>query len=446
MNKKYLNTLIALAVLAGLWGAFTYFGRKKSAKAAKSATAAGQKIFPVARGHITSFTFKPQDGEAVTCARQGSAWVITEPRKLATDSSTLDGFLKSLTSASASEVVAEHPVSLKDFGLDPPQETIEISTDQKPAKFTLLMGSSTPTNQGFYAQVGGHERVIMLASSLKDSLEKSLFDLRNKSVVTLESGQVDHLAATLKSGSYTLVKNPEGVWDLMLPPAVRADRFTVEGLVDELGSASMKSIVEESKKDLGKYGFSNPTLTLHLSGPGGRQTLVVGKKSGDQYYAMNTALDPVFTLGSDFLNQFQKSASDLRSKDLFTYSTFEVNKVVVDGPGGRRVFEQNKNNKWSETSPANKMEPGPKLETLIDNLRDLSATSFPKKNPTDLAAYGLIKPLYTFQVQSGKQNKTQTVEVAKAGGHIYARRSSDLVPAEVSEKALSAVEEALGAL
>ncbi len=445
MNRKYLNTLIALAVLAALWGAFSYVGRKKSAKAVKSATAAVQKIFPVARAHITSFTFKPEGGKAITCARQGDTWVITEPRKLATDSSAIDGFLNSLTSASASEVVAEHPASLKDFGLDPPQETIEISTDATPAKFTLLLGSSTPTSEGLYAQVGGQERVIMLASYMKDSLEKNLFDLRDKSVVTLKSGQVDHMAATSKSGSYTLVKNPEGVWDLMLPPAVRADRFTVEGLVDELGSAAMQSIVEESKTDLGKYGFSNPTLTLHLSGPGGGQTLVVGKKSGDQYYAMNTALDPVFTIGSDFLTQFQKSASDLRAKDLFTYSTFEAHKITVDGPKGRRVFEQNKD-KWSETSPASKMETGEKVETLLDNLRDLSATSFPKKNPTDLAAYGLIKPLYTFQVQSGKQNKTQTVEIAKVGDHIYARRSSDVVPSEVSKDAFSAVEKALGAL
>jgi len=443
MKKKYLNTLIALAVLAALWGAFAYVGRKKAGETAKSKTAPEQKILPVARGHITSFTLKPRDGKAITCIRQGKAWLITEPSKLAADSSTVDGFLNSLADASADEVVDEHPASLKEFGLDPPEETIDITTDAKPSDFTLQIGSATPTNQGLYAQVGGQERVIMLASYMKDSLEKSLFDLRDKRIVTLTSGQIEHIAVTSKKGSYTLVKNPEGVWDLMLPPPVRADRFTVEGLADELGSASMQSIVEEAKTNLGKYGFSNPTMTLHLSGLGGGQTLVVGKKQGGQYYAMNTALDPVFTVGSDFLSQFQKDASDLRSKDLFTFSTFEANKIIVDGPEGHRVFEQNKN-KWTETAPESKVEPGAKVETLLDNLRGLSATSFPQKH--DLAAYGLAKPAYTFQIQYGEQNKTQTVEISKAGDHVYARRSTDLAPSELSKDAFDGVEKALGAL
>lgn len=445
MKKKYLNTLIALAVLAALWGTFTYIGRKKSEEAAKSKSAPEKKIFPVARNHITSFILKPRVGEPITCVRQGKTWQITEPLKLATDSSTVDGFLSSLTDASVDEVVDEHPTSLKDFGLDPPAETIDVTTNAHPAQFTLLLGGSTPTSQGVYAQIAGQQRVIMLASYMKDSLEKSLFDLRNKRVVTLHSDQVEQMSATSKKGSYTLVKNPEGVWDLKLPPLVRADHFTVEGLVDELGSASMQSIVEETKKNLGSYGFSDPTLTLHLSGPNGEQTLVLGKKHDGAYYAMNSALTPVFTLGSDFLDQFQKNPADLRSKDLFTFSTFAANKITVDGPEGRRVFEQNKN-KWSETTPASKKELGEKVETLLDDLRNLSATSFPQKNPTDLAAYGLTKPTYTFQVEYGKQNKTQTVEIAKVGKHIYARRSTDLVPSELSKDALDGIEKALSAL
>lgn len=445
MNKKYLNTLIALAVLAALWGVFSYVGRKKSPKKKAAATTKTQHIFPVARGHITSVTFRPSGAKAITLARQGNKWVITEPLKLATDSSAMDGFLNSLVDLAPSEVVDNHPTSLKDFGLDPPQETIDVTTDAKPARFTLLLGDSTPTNDGIYAQVKGQPRVMTLASSMKDSLEKNLFDLRNKQVTTLKSNQIDRIVVNSKTGHYTLVKNPEGVWDLMLPPAVRADHFTVEGLVDELGSASMQSVVEESKRNLGKYGLLNPSLTLHLSGPGVRQTLVVGKATGSRYYAMNNALDPVFTLGTNFMSQFQKTASDLRSKDLFTFSTFSVNKVTVNSPKGRRVFARKKS-KWSQTSPKKKIETSSKVESLVDNLRDLNATSFPKKNPTDLATYGLAKPLYTFQVQYGSKNKTQTVELAKAGGHYYARRSTDLVPSQISKDAFNAVVKALGAL
>jgi len=232
----------------------------------------------------------------------------------------------------------------------------------------------------------------------------------------------------------------------MLPPAVRADSFAVESLVDELNNASMKSVVEETKNDLGKYGFSSPTLTIHLSGNGGTQTLVLGKKEGNDYYAMNTAVAPVFTLGPDFLSQFQKKPADLRSKDLFTFVSYEVKQVTVQGPKGRQVFVQHTNNKWEQTEPASMVVSNDKMQTLLQDLRDLSAQSFPQKNPTDLAAYGLAKPEYTFQVQYGDHNKTQTVQLAQVGDKVYGRRSSDVVPAELSKDAITNLQKDLGAL
>ena len=446
MNKKYLQTLVALAVLVGLWGIFTYYGGKKPASSSKSESAASKKVFPVKNAQVVSFTVAEAGGKPITCIRNGNTWEITEPRKLAADSSAIETFLTSLTGATPSETVSEQGGDLSEFGLNPPETTIEVKTSAKPAEFTLRLGSATPTNTGVYAQVGGQQRVFTLASYLKGSLEKTLFDFRNKKVIALATDDIRRLDVTSKNGSYRLVKNADGIWDLMLPPPVRADHFTAQGLVDELGSASMKSVVAEEKRDLGRYGFSNPTMTIHLTGGSGSETLVLGKKDGANYYAMNTAVGPVFTLASSFLTQFQKQPSDLRSKDLFTYSTFEAKQVTVQGPKGRRVFVQHKNSKWEQTEPASMEVPGDKMQTLLQDLRDLSAQSFPKKDPTKLAAYGLAKPEYTVQVQYGDKKKTQTVQISQVKGNVYARRSTDLVPSELSKDAISNLEKDLGAL
>lgn len=446
MKKKYLQTLIALGILGCLWGIFVSIGGKKSNSSSKKKGASAQKIFPLSQKHIVSFTVTPQDGKAVTCKLNGKTWQITAPEKLPTDSSTVNGFLSSLTSAKPSEVVAEHPTDLKEFGLNPPQATIEVKTDAKPQDFALHFGSSTPTNSGIYAQVGGQQRVFTLASYTKDALVKSLFDLRNKKVVTLKSDNIQRIVVSSNKGNYQLVKNADGIWDQMLPPPVRADHFTVETLVDQLGDASMKSIVENHKKALGRYGFSNPTLTIHVSGVDGGQTLVVGKKDGQNYYAMNTAVAPVFTVGSDFLSQFQKKPSDLRSKNLFTFVTYEAKKVTYNGPKGRRVFIQHKNGKWEQTAPASMAVPGSKMQTLLQDLTGLSAKSFPKAHPTDLGAYGLAKPQYTFNVQYGSHGKSQTVQMSEVHGHIYARRSTDLVPVELPKDTLKKLQKDLAAL
>lgn len=446
MKRKYLQTLIALAVLAGLWGIFTYYGRKEKAASSKEKNSSSQKILPVKNGQIVEFTVAAAGGKAVTCTRDDKTWQITAPMKLQADSSAIDSFLSSLTGATPSETVSEQGGNLKEFGLDPPATTIEVKTNARPAEFTLRLGSSTPTNSGIYAQVAGQQRVFTLASNLKDSLEKNLFDFRNKKVVTLTGDNIRRMDVASKKGGYQLVKNADGIWDLMLPPPVRADHFTVQGLVDELENASMQSIVAESKKDLASYGFSNPTMTIHLTGDTGGQTLVLGRKDGSNYYAMNTKVGPVFTLGSDFLSQFQKQPSDLRSKELFTFSTYEAKQVTVKGPKGQRVFVQHKNNKWEQTEPASMEVKGDKMQTLLQDLRDLSAQSFPKKNSTHLAAYGLNKPEYTIRVQYGDNKKTQTVQISKVGDNVYARRSTDLVPAELPKDAITNLQKDLDAL
>ena len=442
-KRKFLNTLIALVVLAATWGAFTYYDKHKATEKAPVETSNAEKIFTLDAQHIQSIAFKPRDGEAFTCRRENGKWVISEPRHVAVDQGNFSGVLNSLTSATVDQVADPKPASLKDFGLDQPSFTLEISTDAKPAAVTLLLGDDTPTSGDLYAQVSGNPRVVTVASYVKTSLEKKLFDLRDRRALTLEAEQLQKIAVQYKGGSWTLEKNPEGVWDLALPPLVRADRFTVDGLVSQLRGLTMQAIPSEDKKKGGDYGFGSPALHLELKGSDGSQTIVVGKKQKDseQYFANNSALDPVFALNSDFITQFQKSQTDLREKDLFSFSSFDAKKVAVNTPKGHWAFEK-QGNKWKQTAPKAKNVSSDKMESFLTHLRDMRADSFPKA--ANLAGFGLAQPPYRFNIQSGDKNTTEIVEAAKSGDHVYARRSTDPLPSELGKTALDDVEKSLG--
>ena len=446
MRKKYLNTLIALVVLAGLWGTITYIDWRKSRQAAKIEAPKEEKIFAQDSKHIASITFRPRDGQAVTCQHEGGTWVIAEPQKLSADQGTLSTVLNNLTTATADEIVDAHPSDLKQFGLDPPSYSLEVSTDSNPPKFTLLLGDDTPTSGGIYAQVAGNPRVVTLASYLKSNLEKTLFDLRDRHALTLDADQLRKVQVESKGKKWTLEKNPEGVWDLVLPPPVRADRFTVDGLVSQLRGLSMQSIVAEDRKGQAAYGLTSPELRLELTGPGGTQTLLLGKKDkeGNHYYAVNSALPPVFTLNTTFPTDFEKDPADLRAKDLFSFSSFDAKRLEIDSPKGHSVFVQQKDNQGKQTEGGSKTAPSAKMDTLLSHLRDLRASTFPKGS--DLAQFGLNKPMYRFKVQFGEKNQTETLEISKVGDHVYARLSTDPLACEVSKSGFDDVEKALGDL
>jgi hypothetical protein len=443
MKQKYLKTLVALLLLGALWGAFILYDRRTSSAEKATSNPPQEKILPLASSHIQSVTFRPRDGEAFTCRREGKDWAIVEPKKLPADQSAISSLLTNLTSAAVEDVVAAQPTNLKDFGLDPPVESLEVSTDAKPEKVALRLGEETPTSGGLYAQVGDNPRVVSLASYLKASLEKNLFDVRDKRAMTLDADQIHRIEVEAKGKRWTVAKNPDGIWDVELPPPVRADRFAVEGLVNQLRNLSMQSIVAEDKKKSAAYGLGSPSLVVKLTSPAGSQSIVLGRKDGDKYDAMNSALDPVFTVNADVLTQFQKDPADLRNKDLFAFSPFDANHLEVETPKGHWVFDKQKDT-WKEIAPKAKDLPADKAQSLLTTIHDLRATSFPSNGTP--AAVGLTKPAYRFQVQFGDKNQKDVVEAAKVGDHVYARRSDDPLASELPKTALDEIEKALGEL
>jgi hypothetical protein len=442
--KQYGRTLGALLILLAVWASFTYYGRRKSREAAKTESKPAEKFLPVNADQIQAFSIKPRDGKEFTCERQGKTWSIVAPDKLAADQSQVTSLLSSLTTATVDEVVDAHPSSLKDFGLDPPATTIHVSAASNPSELTVRLGDETPTGSGLYAQVEGNPRVVTLDEYLKSSLEKTEFDLRDKRAFTLDTNRIQQITVTAKGKHWTLVKNPEGTWELNLPPAVRADHYAVDGLVSQLQGLTMQSILAEQKKDAASYGLNHPTLTIQVTGADGTQSVILGKKEGDHYDAMNSALAPIFTLGSDVFTQFDKDAADLRDKDFFSQSPLNSTRIEVHTPRGRQVFEKQKD-QWKQTAPGNKTEPNDKMEAFLIDLGDLRASSFPPAHSASLAAYGLAKPAYTFTVTSS-DNKTETVEVGIVDDHYYARRSTDALPGEILKSTFDDLTKALASL
>lgn len=444
--KRYAKTVAALVVLAALWASITYYNKRKSQESSKTSEASKEMILPVKTDQVQSFTVAPRDGQAFTCVRgDNKTWVITEPNKLAADQSEVSSFVQNLVGTSVNSVVDPHPGSLKDFGLDPPVTTLNVSTSGKPAEFTLRIGDPTPTNDAVYAQVAGNSRLITLPSYGKSTLEKTLFDLRDRRVVTLDTDQIQQLEVSAGAKSYKLAKNPDGQWDLVLPPPVRADSFAVDNLVGQFRARPMMSILAEDKKGAGQYGFGSPTLTVKLTSAAGTQTVVVGKKDGNNYDAMNSALEPVFTIGGDFVTALQKDPSDLRDKNLFSFSSYDAKGIDITTPKDHRVFQQN-DFKWKQTQPSAKDEPTDKMQDLLNALSDLRAFSFPKATPGSFAPFGLAKPLYTVKATFGDKNRVETVEVGSVGDKYYARRGPDPVPGEVPKAQVDAIDKALGAL
>ncbi len=447
MKRQYLRTLVAIVLLGALWGGFVLYSRHKSHEPAKKSKPA-DKLLSLSSAQISSFRLERPGSPALVCQRESGKWAIVKPLAVPASPTAVGSLLDALTGATVEEVIDTHPADLKPYGLAEPVETVEVTSDAQPARFALHLGEKTPTGGGVYAQVEGRKQVVKVNVSLLDALKKSVFDLRDRRAVTLTTDQIQRIDVSGPGASFTLIKNPDGVWDLDLPPSVRADRFAVDNLVSTLHNLKMQSVVAEKKQREAAYGLGSPAMSIALGGPGASQILQLGRKTkapggGERYYAVNSQLAPIFTVDSSLFTQFDKKPADLRDKQLFSFSVLTVQHVDLVTPHGHHIFNREKG-KWKQTVPSAKSEDSSKMQDLLYALSDLNAQSFP--SGLSVSAAGLSKPAYTFTVAYGDSGKTQTVEIARVKGHLYARRSTDPLPCELSKDALKDFEKDLKAL
>ena len=152
------------------------------------------------------------------------------------------------------------------------------SGDGKPSG-RILLGSKTPTGGNLYAKRNDEKRVFLVADFQDSSLNKSTFNLRDKTLIKIARDKVDGVEVDVSGKPIQFAKDGSD-WKITKPIAARADFSSVEGLVGRVETAQMKSIVTDqaSPDDLKKYGLDKPDVTVTIHQGSARAVVEIGGK------------------------------------------------------------------------------------------------------------------------------------------------------------------------
>ncbi len=421
------STIALVVVLAGL-GAYIYFvtwKRPEGADAGKK----NEKVFAVASDKIDEIKIASASGDTTTVKKDGAAWKVTDPINAAADESEVSGITSALSSAEVTRVVDENPTNLNDYGLSNPRVEIDFKTSGDKDYRKLLVGEKTPTGGDVFARRGDDKKVFLIPAFQETALDKSTFDLRDKTVIKFDREKVDNVGIAAGDRTLDLAKeNTE--WKLTKPVAARADYGTVEGLVGRLQTVRMKSIASQdpSPADLKKYGLDKPQATVNLNAGSSRATLLVGGKAEDNtVYAKDASRPMVVTVESSLLDDLKKGPDDYRRKDLFEFRAYNANHVEFTRNGQTIVFDRVKGtgegatDKWKRVSPNAGDVDKDKFDAFLAKLANMRADKF-----VDSAANtGLDKPALTMVVKFDDGKKEERVTFGQSGDDVYAARPGE---------------------
>ncbi len=438
---KLRGLLISAILLAGLAGTLYFVERKKDKAGESSTTKTEDKLFNVKSEEIQRITLQPASGEKVRLERAGDKWKIVEPREMPADDAAVSTMLGTLSSLYASETVEEKPASLKDFGLEPPAATVEFAT-KSGAKHTLLLGENAPAGGSVYAKAVSQPKVVVVASYVKGDLGKSLFDLREKSVLKFDTATASRVWVQNKSGKFELAK-VEDHWQLAAPVKARADQSAVNDLLRQAADAKMQTLeAEDASGQEAKFGLNAPEITFKVQDSAGLHELKLSAEKSGKRYARSATGPALFTVGSELATQLGKPYADLRNKDVFDMDTWITSGLEATTPEGRIALSK-EGEKWKGNDPK-KLPESSAVSDALEKLKALRATSFPPLAPA--SKYGLDKPVLRVQVAWGEKKKEETVEVGQAGDKAYARREGEPAVYEVSTEALKSARDAVNKL
>ena len=418
------STLALLAVLIGL-GTYIYIDSKKPDDSATK-----DKMFPgLEAAKIEEMTVKSASGDVTTLKKEGGAWKLTSPIQVAASEVDASGIANALADITVARVVEEAAADLKTYGLEAPKLDIQFKSADGKTSGHVQVGDTTATGGNLYARKADEKRVVLIPQFHESGLNKSTFDLRDKAIVKFDRAKVDGID-TLVNGKEIEFTKVDTNWQMIKPLKARTDYSAAEGLVTQVETAQMKTIVgpATTPEDLKKYGFDKPTATVNLHLGSARATLIVGAKADDQTYYIRDASRPdVYTVENYPAEVFQKPAEDFRKKELFDFRAFDATRVEFTRGAETIVFErvkakeENTPDSWHRVSPNPGDPDREKVQSLLASVADIRATSFVESR----AKTGLDAPAMTVYAKFEDGKKEERVIFGKVGADVFAGRVDD---------------------
>lgn len=417
MKKSTLFVVIVALLLGGV----VYYREVRHRSQPEPAEPPPKPLFSFDASDITSMRIKRGDQTTLLEKRAG-AWAITQPLETQADQSVVGGIASSLASAQVSARLSAAPDRMASYGLSSPAVIVEFQ-QKNGAKHRVQLGTKDFSGIQAYALADDSKDVLLLPASLLSVTDKSLDEMRDRSVLDLTVADVTGFDLKNSMGEIVVTKQPGG-WQIEKPHVAPAAEGAAIPVLAQVAAGKMASIVSETPTDLGKYGLQKPVLSLEVRLAGGAaRTLLIGKKVEDEYYARDSARPMIFRVQAELFKKLNVGFSDLRDKSLVHFEFSNLSRVEVRSLAETVVCLSSADGKWILDQPASEKgkEVNPwKFLGPLDNAQAKEILDAPSATISDQLKKPAVRVTLT-----DKSGKATNVSISpESGGLIYARNDA----------------------
>jgi Domain of unknown function (DUF4340) len=408
--------------------------------------------------------------EPFTLAQDGSSWRIAAPLEASVDAGQIQPLASALALVRAERYEAHSAPDLALYGLQPPSLRIKFRmTEKKPAlagqepkeeikERVLLVGKPEPPRAetkkeekkkddpfakkdeekpGRFAKLEGdeHPAVFVIPDNLFKEADKSLLDLLNRKLLTVDASAVTKIQSATPAGTVTLVKEgnnwkPEGA-------AFAVDKPTIDALVKRVGNLSATRYADYgSKVDWAKYGLDANAKPATFSFTAGADThkVELGKAADDKHpdgerFARVDGGQGVAVLPAAAAKELSRGMLDFVDRSLLRFDLLDLQTIRRTMGKDELELRQSATGGWEITKPSAQRGDSEGLEDLATKLSTLRAERIAAVDVKDLKPFGLEAPTAVLRLELTGGDKAsekvlkvgQPVDAKEPGGERFAQ-------------------------
>jgi hypothetical protein len=413
--RRLLPYLVIFLILAG-----TYVGLKWHEATQATQEEAAKRVFHLTQTEVSHLSLI-RGNQTVSLAKKDKIWYISAPLSTKADQTIVDNMLTTLARLRKERDLGVEK-DLKPFGLVKPPLLIKFTVKGKPHQ--LAIGAKVPGGESYYALADHNPHLLMITVGSKDSLDRQLLALRDKTLFAFISREVKGLKVVTGKKTVDLEKTGPENWRWVGRPDFRVRGDRVDKLVRDLELAQAKNFLEPTPQNLKPLGLIPRRQTeVTVITSTGNHSLFLGVKKDKAVYARKGTGGPVMLVDATLPDEITKTLASLEDHRLWSGAIAQVHQAVW-GPPGKTWTARKEKETWEITGPdqATTKQPSVRLEMALWDFRKLEAVKIlPKSGPATSPVYGVElldqagKRLFHLD-ELGPQGKADLKVVAQAGG------------------------------
>ncbi len=429
MNIKltlYLTAVLALAIVAVV---FVVNPRQKSIEHKE---AGAKMVFHVRAADITGMTIRNKNGSFVLHKGTDGGWRIASPVTTSADTAVVAPIASSLAALKYEKMIgALDPAA---FGLIPARITATVTTASR-ATYTLRIGTPAPIGYYRYAEAtNGTPGIFTVSDALRQQLDDTLFQLRDKGMLRLDRSDIAAVAFTERARPVFTLARQKGTWVFTRPSYNRVKASVINDMMLRLANMEATDIMD-GKQNMKRMGLEKPSKVISIRLMNNKlYTVAIGNDAGSNgVYATVSGRGPVYVTNAASVSAFTGPVADMIDHGLLSQNRYAVSSVKVTMGKKTALLTKKSYNVWDRNGAA--FTDVTDVNNLLDALTSLRARRFVRSRGTLRHA-----PVTLTVVGTGSPTTTTISIGGRADGIVYARTSIDPRLAELKPADAAAVE------